>query len=351
MILGNDPAGLALAADAQGVDRLKHMARNDPGGAIRETARQFEALLMGTLLKSMRETTSQDGLFDNEQSRLYTSLLDQQLAQTLAKKGMGLAQVLERQLAAGAGVDTPGETADAAAPSIARSALPAANQAAREGSVAAPVMHWGKTMQSASLPSAALDAKPAISAPTVYGEMEAANSLPAAPGARAQSNPDSDAPAHVRDFVERMLPHAQAAADSSGIPARFMIGHAALETGWGRHQIMRADGTPSHNLFGIKADRGWNGPVANILTTEFVGGVPVLRQERFRAYESYEAAFRDYGAFLKENPRYADALEATHNARAYARELQQAGYATDPRYAEKLASVIDGRSLRQTLLA
>ena len=351
MIIGNDPAGLALAADAQGVDRLKHMARNDPGGAIRETARQFEALLMGTLLKSMRETTSQDGLFDNEQSRLYTSLLDQQLAQTLAKKGMGLAQVLERQLAASAGVTSPEQTGDGAAQSIARGALPAANHAARADSVAAPVSHWGRPMQAASLPPAALAAKPAISAPTVYGDTPVASSLPTAPVARAHSNPESDAPAHVRDFVERMLPHAQAAADSSGIPARFMIGHAALETGWGRHQIMRADGTPSHNLFGIKADRSWTGPVADVLSTEYVGGVPVLRQERFRAYESYDAAFRDYGAFLKDNPRYADALEATHNARAYARELQQAGYATDPRYAEKLASVIDGRSLRQTLLA
>jgi peptidoglycan hydrolase FlgJ len=91
--------------------------------------------------------------------------------------------------------------------------------------------------------------------------------------------------------------------------------------------------------------------VAAVLTTEYVGGRPVARVENFRAYASYDEAFRDYGAFLKANPRYADALESTHSARAYARELQQAGYATDPRYADKLASVIDGQSLRRTVLA
>lgn len=357
MILGNDPSGLALAADAQGVDRLKHLARNDPQAAVRETARQFEALLMGALLKSMRETTSQDGLFDSEQSRLYTSLLDQQLAQTLSKKGIGLAQVLERQLAGSAGIDVAAaEPGAALAMPPARSELPAignkiSGDPVGKQTIAAAVDHWGSTMQGQSIPAAALAAKPAISAPTVFSGNTAQAPAKTDTASRSDSTAQSAAPMHVRNFIERMLPHAQAAADSTGIPARFMIGHAALESGWGRHEIVRADGSPSHNLFGIKADRSWRGDVAEVMTTEYIGGVPVRRMEQFRAYESYDAAFRDYGNFLKDNPRYADALEATHSARAYARELQQAGYASDPRYAEKLASVIDGQSLRRTTLA
>ena len=327
MVIGNDPSALGLAADAQGVERLKQLARDDPRAALRETARQFEALLMGTLLKNMREATSQDGLFDNEQTRLYTSLLDQQLAQTLSKTGIGLAPLLERQLAASAGL----EAQDAPPATLAFPNTPAP-----------AVMHRGRPMQAAAAPPASLALKPAVSAPQAPA---------AAPDADVKDVAGAGAPAHVRDFVERMLPHARAASEATGIPARFLIGHAALESGWGRHEIRNADGSPTHNLFGIKADRGWRGAVAEVLTTEYIGGMPVQRLEQFRAYASYGEAFGDYGRFLKDNPRYAEALDATHSARAFARELQRAGYATDPRYADQLAAVIDGRSLARTIVA
>jgi peptidoglycan hydrolase FlgJ len=210
MILGNDPAALGLAADAQGVGDLKQLAKSDPRAAVKETARQFEALLLNVMMKSMRETTSQDGIFDSEQTRLYTSLLDQQISQAMSRRGIGIAEVLERQLAPAALAQPPG-----------------------------------------SIDPGSLNGSPVSRMPQPSG---------------------ATAPSGARTFVEKLLPDAEAVAGETGIPARFLMGHAALETGWGRSEIRARDGTPSHNLFGIKAGEGWKGRTVDTMTTEYVDG-------------------------------------------------------------------------------
>lgn len=280
-----DPAMAAgLAADAQGVGDLKRLAKNDPRAAVKETARQFEALLLNEMIKSMRESTGQDGIFDSEQTRLYTSMFDQQISQAMSRKGMGIAQVLERQL------------------------MPA-------------------DLSQADV------SKPVVPAPA------------AAPAANATGA------TNIKGFVDKLLPDAEAVSRETGIPARFLMGHAALETGWGRSEIRAADGSSSHNLFGIKAGESWKGRTVDTVTTEYVNGVATKRVETFRAYDSYKDAFRDYASLLRKQPRYAEVLKNTSDARAYARELQQAGYATDPQYAAKLAGVIEGRALRISMMA
>jgi len=158
--------------------------------------------------------------------------------------------------------------------------------------------------------------------------------LPAAP---ARSG---DAPAHVEAFVQRLLPHAEAASASTGIPARFMLGQAALESGWGKVEIRGADGQNSHNLFGIKAGAGWKGQTVDIVTTEYVNGKPQKQVESFRAYDSYADSFRDYARLLRSNARYQNVIAQGQDAAGFAQGLQQAGYATDPNYAQKLMSVI-----------
>lgn len=301
MAIVNDPAAIALAGDTQGVDALRLKAKTDPKGAVKETARQFEALLMNVMLKSMRETVAQDGLFDSEQTRTFTSMLDQQLSQSMAKRGIGIAEVLARQL------------------------TPAAQAAATDA--AAPTAKPG-----ASLPS--LQAAPLSVAPTQ-------NPATKSPDAKSQA----------RIFIEHLAPDAEAVSRESGIPVRFLLGHAALESGWGRSEIRAADGTPTHNLFGIKAGATWSGRTVDVQTTEYEGGVAQKKIETFRAYDSYQDSLRDYAKLLATSPRYAEVLKNTSDARAYARELQDAGYATDPRYADKLAGVIDGKSLRLSKLA
>jgi flagellar protein FlgJ len=140
--------------------------------------------------------------------------------------------------------------------------------------------------------------------------------------------------------VQRLLPHAQAASASTGIPARFMLGQAALETGWGKAEIRGADGQNSHNLFGIKAGAGWKGKTVDIVTTEYANGKPQKQVESFRAYDSYADSFRDYANLLRSNARYQNVIAQGQDAAGFAQGLQQAGYATDPGYAQKLIGVI-----------
>jgi flagellar protein FlgJ len=303
MTIGNDLAA-RFALDVQGVDNLKLQAKQASPDALKNAAQQFEAVFMNMLLKSMRETTSQDGMFDSEQTRMYTSMLDQQLAQNMASRGVGLADVMVRQL-------TLAQTAAAQAVAGETGGLPLNPERA--------------------LP---LDGARALPLNAPAGPV----SYPLAPGAAAPAS--SDVPAHVGDFVQRMLPHAQSASAATGIPAQFMVSQAALETGWGRQAIRGADGADSHNLFGIKAGGGWKGRTVDIVTTEYVGGKPVKQVDTFRAYDSYADAFKDYASLLRGNARYQNVIAQGGDAAGFAQGLQQAGYATDPAYARKLQGVI-----------
>jgi flagellar protein FlgJ len=279
-LTGMDSASLAV--DAQSLDKLKLQARQSPDQSLRIAARQFETVFLNMMLKSMRDATPQDGVFDSEQTKMFTGMLDQQLAQTMANRGVGLADVMVRQLSPESGVPS-----------------------AQHAVLSTQHSHLGSrhsVLSTQTLPSA------------YRGDVQQA-------------------------FVDRMRPHAEAAGRSTGIPAHLIMGQAALESGWGKREIMNADGSNSHNLFGIKAGKDWKGKVAEVTTTEYHNGVASKQVERFRAYDSYTEGFRDYAALLSDNPRYAAAL-GQEDARAFAQALQKAGYATDPRYADKLVGVI-----------
>jgi flagellar protein FlgJ len=124
-----------------------------------------------------------------------------------------------------------------------------------------------------------------------------------------------------------------------------LIAQAALETGWGRHQIRFADGRPSNNLFNIKADSRWEGERVAVNTVEYEQGVAVRKREYFRAYPSIRQGFNDYVAVLQAKPRYGQALAAARRPEAYFAALQEAGYATDPRYADKVVAVLRGTEM------
>ena len=291
MLPGADLAS-KFALDVQGVNSLKLVARQATPEALRATAQQFEAVFLNMLMKSMREATPQDGPFDNEQTRMYTSMLDQQLTQTLATRGIGLADAMVRQLSLAMHPPAlPGEGPAQPVP------------LERE----APPMPLGR------------EGMPVDAAPPA---------------------PRAGMPAHVEAFVARLLPHAQQASEATGIPARFMLGQAALETGWGRREMRGADGANSHNLFGIKAGPGWKGRTVDVVTTEYVDGKAQKQVERFRAYDSYAESFRDYASLLRSNARYQNVIAEGRDAAGFAHGLQRAGYATDPNYAQKLLNVI-----------
>ncbi|MHB1093210.1 flagellar assembly peptidoglycan hydrolase FlgJ [Thiobacillus sp.] len=318
-----------FALDVQGLNQLKLDAKQSSPEALKAAAQQFEAVFMNMLMKSMREASPQDGMFDSEQTRMYTSMLDQQLSQKLASRGIGLADMMVRQLSrtlSAPGVD--GVSSDGAAPA----GLPL-NTPQNGMELNAPPMRINALAES-SVPGTA--AQPADPATARSGGIPQGDTDPLRTKARAESY----APPHVEAFVQKLLPHAQAASASSGIPASFMMGQAALETGWGRSEIRGADGQNSHNLFGIKAGGAWKGRTVDIVTTEYVNGKPQKQVDSFRAYDSYADAFRDYASLLRGNARYQNVIAQGQDAAGFAQGLQQAGYATDPGYAQKLMGVI-----------
>jgi peptidoglycan hydrolase FlgJ len=289
-----------LAIDTKGIGDLRQAARQNSPEALKATARQFEALFMNMVMKSMREATPQEGVFDNQQSKMFTSMLDQQLSQSMASRGVGLADVLIRQLSNTLGKPVPGNGDESSVP------LPS------------PERRPGMSSRAGALPPRA---NPMLA-------------LDAAPRGNASQPP------HVQAFLSRLASEADEASRSTGIPAKFMLGQAALESGWGKRQIIAADGSPSHNLFGIKATANWNGRVVQATTTEYVNGVPQKKIEKFRAYDSYADSFRDYAKLLRSNARYENVLANAQDVKGFAQGLQNAGYATDPEYAAKLTRII-----------
>jgi flagellar protein FlgJ len=273
------------AGDATSIASLRAAAARDPKAAIRETAKQFEALFMQQLMKSMREATMSSGMLDNSGTQLGTEMLDTQYANKMSGLPGGLAAAiarqLERQLGSGAAA--------------------------------------------------------ALAAPTPAGAPVSTSAADVAPLSARQI-----------EFIRSHQEAARAAEAASGIPAAFTVAQAAHESGWGQREIRNADGTSSHNLFGIKAGPGWNGPVAEITTTEYVAGEAQKVTAKFRSYASYGESFRDYAKLMKESPRYAGVVAQAAQAPAsaasalgFAHGLQRAGYATDPAYADKLGRLIN----------
>ncbi len=274
-ISGTDISSLAI--DGQSLNNLKLQSKQAPDQALKAAAKQFEAVFLDMMLKSMRDATPQDGAFDSEQTRMFTGMLDQQLAQSMASHGVGLAEVMVKQLSR--------------------------NQQA-----------------SPPAPPATVPASP--------------RAVPSAYKADVQQS-----------FIDKLRVPAEQASRNTGVPAHLILGQAALESGWGKREIKMADGSDSHNLFGIKAGKDWKGKVAEVATTEYRNGVASRQVQRFRAYGSYAESFQDYARLLNSDPRYSG-VTGQGDAKVFAQGLQQAGYATDPRYADKLAGVIGSISTR-----
>lgn len=280
---------------------LKRDVKKDPAGTDqqKQVAKQFEALFLQMMVKRMREATPKEGLFDSQQTQMLQSMADEQLALHLASPGIGLTQSILAQMQQG----KPAEMSDDAVRAIAQGGdLDFRTGGSREVSALLNVMRNNRASDRA---------------------------LAAAEGA----------PDHVVDFVSKMSRAANLASQESGVPARLIMGQAALESGWGKREIKHPDGSTSYNLFGIKAGGSWKGQVVNVLTTEYEDGVAKKVTQPFRAYASYEESFSDYARLIGNSPRYEAVTQARNEIDA-ARKIQDAGYATDPRYAQKLIGIM-----------
>ncbi|CAH2944027.1 MAG: Flagellar protein FlgJ [peptidoglycan hydrolase] [uncultured Paraburkholderia sp.] len=313
-----------FALDVQGFAKLSAQAKASPQAGMKMAAQQFDAVFTQMMLKSMRDATPQDGPFDSHDSATFTSMMDQQLSQQLSQKGIGVADAMLKQLMRNQGMQTGGANGGSGAGGLVGMA-----NALGGGS-------GGDEGQTAALNALA----------KAYGNAQANGQLAMGKGYSANSaltpplKGDGSSP-KVDAFVNKLAAPAQAASAATGIPARFIIGQAALESGWGKSEIKKADGTTSHNVFGIKATKDWTGKMVSTLTTEYVNGKPQRVVEKFRAYDSYQEAMTDYASLLKGNPRYAQVINSAHDVKGFATGMQRAGYATDPHYAKKLMSIME----------
>lgn len=366
---------------------------------MRKVAQEFESLFLNEMLKSMRsanEVLGKDNPLNTPAAKQYQEMYDQQLSVTLSRQGggIGLADVLMRQMsknkptAPGDASVTTALTSDAKTPAAttvaattnspfvrtsgqralwsARVAAPAAAEGGHQNDMAkinqrrlalpskltdrllagiVPSADPARsTLNAGTVPgrtSPGLDAvlkgsrQPMLSASGVQGRMQiygrAVAQPPLAPAKQAFESPDA--------FVATMLPMAQQAADRIGVDPLYLVAQAALETGWGKSVMRQQNGSSSHNLFGIKATGNWQGAQARAITSEFKGGQMVKETADFRSYDSYQDSFHDLVTLLQSNNRYKEVLNAADKPEQFVRELQKAGYATDPEYASKISQI------------
>jgi len=330
--------------DFNGLAKLKAQARQESPEALKEVAKQFESIFLNNVLKSMREAKLADGAMDNDQSKFYNEMYDQQLAVHLSgSPGVGLADLIVKQLSPdkpknekqdiedylnrSGGINPPQPPffkggGEKIAPPFEKGGL---------GGIAEGQAKVTPYIQDGS-PLDEMTEFPFDNAMRPVSGLKDGNALP------IQS---------AEEFVKRLHPLAVQAARELGVEPKVILAQAALESGWGRSTIKNGNGDNTFNLFNIKADKAWQGKQAQVATLEFDQGVAKKVSAGFRSYDSFEESFRDYVDFIKTNPRYGDALKKAGNAEHYMHELQRAGYATDPKYADKVMSIYQGNTMAE----
>jgi len=280
---------------------LKSDASSDASKeALKKAAAQFESIFTQMLLKSMRKANEafedKDSPFNSSGVKFFEEMHDQQLSVELSSNGsLGLADLIVQQLSPDGKKFTPGSV-------LRTTAEFDSDKRVRGNQEAKPETH--------PMAEVATDEQ--------------------------SENRFEDA----ESFISSVWEHAKNAAEKIGLNPAVMVAQAALETGWGKHIISKADGTSGNNLFNIKSDKSWQGDKASKVTLEFEQGVPVKKHASFRSYQSIKDSVNDFVDFLNENPRYQDALKNTAEPAAFLDSLQKAGYATDPNYANKIKQVL-----------
>ncbi|WCE10351.1 flagellar assembly peptidoglycan hydrolase FlgJ [Pseudomonas sp. JBR1] len=375
------------------LNRLAQMKGKDRDSAenVKKVAGEFESLFLNQMLKSMRSANQaladKDSPFSSETTKQYQDMYDQQLAVSLSRDGggIGLANVLERQLSKTAQPSArpnPFAQVGQAAPTDGQLA---AGRNAKLNDVASHGLKPANAVAAGRDDSSALNSR-RLALPGRLAERTAANisgaaeqgaalkqsfqEVAAAQSAwRQQATPPTGKPAASteavasvdstaatgktrfrtrQEFVDTMMPMAEAAAKRLGVDPKYLVAQAALETGWGKHMVKQADGSNSNNLFGIKS-HGWDGGSAPAVTQEFVNGKAVTETAKFRTYDSFADSFHDYVNFLQSNDRYDKALSTNGNSERFMQGLQQAGYATDPQYARKVIQIARNMNTYQTV--
>jgi flagellar protein FlgJ len=299
-ISGDAAKSLNTWTDLSGFGALRQTAQSDAKSALPAVAKQFESIFTQMMLKSMREASPGDGLGDSEAGSAWRDMFDQQLSVNLSQgNGLGIAQMLMRQLGGGSSSPASSSAADGAKSDDWQQRLSSVANAAK--SVGAEVVKW--------------------------------------------------LPQDAQEFVKELAPYAQKAAEKLGVSVRAVLAQAALETQWGKHMPSHSNGDTSNNLFGMKAGSSWDGQKVSVPTLEFEEGVAVHRRAQFRSYNNPGESFNDYAQLIADNPRYAKALNHGEDVVGFARGLVSGGYATDPSYAQKIVAIANSPAMKEALAA
>jgi flagellar protein FlgJ len=328
---------------------IKSTAKTDKNVAMKQVAEQFESLFLKEMISTMRKASFGGGMGDEGQGmEHYKGMYDNQLAVVLAKRGgIGLADRLTRQLGSSMRLQSDKDNSDQLkAQSILPLNLKVPQRDLSVNAVTAqalplPKVNKAEIQQEAQLfPMQGVDTRRQFNRNIVKTKMiDEAFSNVVAP---TQS-------ATITNFVQSIMFAADKAAKQLGVDSQVLISQSALETGWGKHIPKYTDGSSSYNLFGIKANKGWQGKTITVETKEFEHGRFVTKEATFRAYNSEEASLNDYVKFIQNNPRYQQALNVSGNSAQYLQELQKAGYATDPKYAHKIQQIMQGQTLTSAI--
>jgi len=320
--------------DLSSLKALKGQSKAGDSQAIKEVAQQFEAIFLQMMLSSMRKTVEINEEFSNEKS-MYYDLFDKQVAMEMSSHGgIGMAKMIMSQLTGKAQ-----QSEEKQAHGLQMPIRPAhVNKAvSQKTSIDLPSVKIQKATQSESVIAQKLNVKPVET-------VEVKKPLEAVSEAKEIKGFQFDSP---MQFLRQLWHGTSDIIGKSGLDPRAIIAQAALETGWGKHIIKKADGQSSNNLFGIKSSNDWSGGKVTATTLEYKNGAMDKYRESFRTYESLTDSIKDYVEFITGNERYKTAVANQENPERYATELQRAGYATDPNYAEKIVNIMNGKEFKQ----
>tara|TARA_R110001583_G_scaffold33943_5_gene114585 strand:+ start:16216 stop:17298 length:1083 start_codon:yes stop_codon:yes gene_type:complete len=336
--------------DLQGLDQLRQKAQGNSKESIREVANQFESMFASMLIKSMRqanEAFETDSPFNNKNTKFYTDMQDKQLALDISRHGsLGLADALVRQLDP-MSISRPDSISaeQLMMPNSEKSQMIDINKVLpavdlnKPDQTPASVMYFDQTPRSSTNNKDSnkdnQDSEKLMSAKVVSNNQTESD----------ESRPFTD----QKSFIDTLMPYAKKVAKTLGISPAALIAQSALETGWGKKIINGVDNQSSFNLFNIKAHRGWEGDKVSKNSLEVENGVGVQRRSDFRRYDGYSQSFNDYEQFMNNNQRYQEALQQGTNAERYVEELQKAGYATDPKYAEKIKQIMNNSTFKAAI--
>lgn len=321
--------------DLGGLDSLRSKARNGENSALKEVAQQFEGIFVQMLMTSMRDANAvfeSDSPMNSQYTKFYEQMHDQQMSLNLSGEGMlGLADLMVQQLDPANSPMTPASVLRGDSNSSAKSnAFTLDNPHALQ-------MPSTRSMSAAPVDTAVNSAANTAVAPQTLEALLSGKVLPSAALTADKSQADFTS---QDEFVSRLYPHAEKAAQELGTTPEVLIAQSALETGWGQKMVKGAAGQQSNNLFNIKADSRWQGDKAQVSTLEYEQGVAVKQKADFRVYEDIGQSFNDFVSFVSNSERYQDAMKKAANPAAFVQSLQDAGYATDPKYADKVMQVM-----------